>query len=279
MNGRISYIRARVLLLVLGGGVAIIFAVVSHQRGAAPTEVLAPLLILPVFAAAMFWRVIGGLAAAAGAGVVYVSLLADQLAAIGLGNFLVLAVVRVAMYVFFALLVAYGMRYVENRLLKLEIYDQIDDLTGLYNASFLLQNLDLEASRSDRYRTLFSVVVVDVPRRLLAAMPRRRRTATLKDLATRIAAAVRTVDRVARIEDGDVHRFVAVLPETSAEGARIFAERLREGTAQFLASRFGGPGDVSVRWVSYPDDPAGIARLREEVALADARRRTLSDQA
>ena len=63
----------------------------------------------------------------------------------------------------------------EGSLEKLELYDEIDDETGLYNARHLLLQTDLETSRARRYQTLFSVVALDFPAAPLNALRSRQR--------------------------------------------------------------------------------------------------------
>src|SRR3546814_18993096 len=68
----------------------------------------------------------------------------------------------------------------EGSLEKLELYDEIDDETGLYNARNLIQQTDLEMARARRYQTLFSVVLLDVPVAALASLRPRQRRALLQ---------------------------------------------------------------------------------------------------
>jgi len=273
-----TYLQARLLLLALGVAVSVSQAVLAHQRGAAPIEVLAPTLYVPVFVGAIIWSVPGGLAAAALSSAVYVSLLADEVSAIGFGHFTLLAATRVATYVFLGVVIAAGTRYIENRLQKLEIYDQVDDLTGLGNPSFFLRDTDLEVGRADRYRTLFSVVTLDVPRTLFAGTSHRRYRRTIEDLARRMEAAVRTVDRVARVAEPSRDRFLFVLPETAEQGARVFAERLQASVGETLRARDLPTEQVEVAWLTYPGDPSSLERLRDEVAVVDASRRAVADR-
>ena len=65
----------------------------------------------------------------------------------------------------------------------------------------------------------------------------RRRRNTLRQLGQLLSDSVRTVDRAVHSHDGERHRIVVVLPETAAEGARIFTDRLATRVAAFLAER------------------------------------------
>jgi hypothetical protein len=110
----------------------------------------------------------------------------------------------------------------ESALEKLDLYDEIDDETGLYNARHLLAQTDLEVARARRYKTLFSVVTLDLPAAPFDALGRRKRRQVLRELGRQVGASVRTVDHVVHFRDGDVHRLAAILPETGTEGAEVF---------------------------------------------------------
>lgn len=279
MATRLTYLQARILLLVLGVAVAFSQGLLAWERGAAPTEILAPVLYIPVFVGAIFLALPGGLVGASVSSVIYGTLLADLTARTGLGQFLVLLTTRVSLYFLFGVVVALGTRYIETRLRKLEVYDQIDDETGLYNSGFFLKDTDLERSRADRYQTFFSVVTLDVGDEALADLRPRRRRRVIKDLASRIESSVRHVDRAAHVRDGSRDRFLLVLPETAAEGARVFAERLEAASAAFLAEQgCRVDGELTVDTVTYPESPERLTALREEIARLEDRRRVVRDR-
>jgi hypothetical protein len=80
------------------------------------------------------------------------------------------------------------------------------------------------------------------------------------------------VDHVVHSHDGELHRLVAVLPETSLEGAEIFRGRFDERIRRFLADR-GAPiaGDqVRARAMTFPGDDEGMDALRTEFQRIDA---------
>lgn len=276
---KFTYLQARVLLLLLGAGLALGQTVVAWERGAAPTEVLAPALSILVFVGAIFWYIAGGLVGAALASLLYGALLADQAESVGLRVFAGLLVSRVAQYVFYAIVLAAGTRFIETRLHKLELYDQIDDDTELYNASFFLQDSDLETSRSNRYRTIFSVSELTIERVAFAGHKRRRYIKVLRDVAGRIQQAGRTVDRPVRVDETSRDRFLIILPETGREGAQIFTGRLEVQIRDFLAERdCAVDGNVASRAFTYPDDQATLAEVREEVARIEQARKAIREE-
>lgn len=279
MTTRLTYLQARLLLLVLGIAVAVSQGLLAWERGAAPTEVLAPILYIPVFIGAIFLYLPGGLVAAGVSSVIYGTLLADLAARAGLGQFIVLLTTRVSFYFLFGVVVALGTRYIETRLRKLEVYDQIDDETGLYNSAFFLQHTDLETSRADRYRTLFSVAAMDVEPEILAGLRSRRQRRVIKELASRIEESIRHVDRAAHADDGSRDRFLIILPQTGEEGARVFAERLGGASSEFLSERgCSVDGHLPVDTITYPDDPDRLRALREEIARLEDQRRIVREE-
>lgn len=275
-GNRLTYLQARILLLILGMGLAVTQTLLAWERGAPPTEVLAPALLVPVFAGAILAYLPGGLAAATLSSLIYGVVLSDTVSAVGMRLFVVQLIVRVFQYYFYAVIISLGARYVEGRLRKLELYDQLDDLTELYNSAFFLEDADLEVSRSNRYRTLFSVSELVVDREAFTGFSRRRYRKAIRELAQRVQNAVRKMDRAARVDGGDKDMFLIMLPETAREGASIFTGRLEIEAREYLTT-MGCVVDARVRSraIAYPDDPDDLATLRQEVAELDLQRRAL----
>ncbi len=251
-------------------------ALVAWERGAPPTEVLAPVLYIPVFAGAILAGLTGGLAAAAFSSLVYFLVLVDQSASIGLRLFVGLLVSRVVTFVFYGLVVAAGSRFIERRLRKLEIYDHIDDETELYNGSFFLESSDLEKSRATRYQTVFSVAEVRVDRNLFEGKRHHRRV--IRELATVLRDGIRGVDRLSRVQDQSSERFLFILPETGKQGCETLTGRLEDAARQVLADRkVEANGHLSVGSLTFPDDESPIDCLRQEVAEVEAERKVIAD--
>ncbi len=273
-----SFGKAKVLLLVLGTGLALGQALLAWERGAPPTEVLAPVLYIPVFTGAIFFGVAGGLVAASIAALLYLLVLVDQSSALGTRLFVGLFVNRATTFAFYGVVVALGTRYVEGRLRKLELHDQIDDDTELYNAAFFLEDSDLEFTRARRYRSIFSVVELRIARDVFHGTSRRSYQRTMKELARLLRKAVRSVDRPARVADEASDRFLVILPETDAAGSAVLTGRLEAAAREFLHSRGLTPdGNVSARAISIPDHEEALAALRQEVATIDSQRRALAN--
>ena len=267
--GGMSYPTARRLLVAGGLLVLLIVAGVMYARRVDTVEVVAVLLFIPVFLAFLYRGLVGGLVGAVLASIVYVYLRLDAIDQVGLDTFRGHLVSRTVAYLAFGLLGGWAASQVEDSLTKLDLYDQIDDATGLFNARFLVQDTDLEMARATRYQTLFSVVLVEFPASVLATLSRRQRASALKGLGKVLRESVRTVDRVIHANDGTRHRLAVVLPETGREGAEIFASRLTDWVSDFLRQRNAAVDGVTHTLYAFPDDEAAIRTLREEFAAVE----------
>ncbi len=268
----IDYQRARRLLVLAGLAVLAVVALVAYARRVEDVEVVATLLFLPVFLAFVFRGVVGGAAAAAVAAGAYAALRYPAIEAVGAAEFSGLIASRSAAYLVFGIVGGWSMQVLEGSLTKLELYDEVDDETGLHNARHLLRQTDLEMARATRYQTLFSVVVLDLPTAPFAALPKRSRRSVLRDLARHLREGVRTVDHVVHVRDDGRHRFATILPETAAQGAEVFRARLGEQVGAYLAER-GVTLDaehVATRGMTFPGDETALDDLRAEFARIDA---------
>lgn len=265
-----NYAQARRLIVVAGLVVLAVTAAIMYARRVDDAEVIAILLFMPVFLAFVFWDVKGGVAAAVVASLVYAAVRWPDIEAAGFGFFAGLLLSRSLAFLAFGAIGGWADRQLEQSLEKLELYDQIDDETGLYNARFLLQDTDLEMARARRYKTLFSIAVVDVPLSTYANLGRRKGRTLLRDTGEQLREAVRNVDRAIHGRSATAHRFVVICPETGPEGARIFSDRLAERLALFLTERGAEPGPLTGQAYTFPGDDEALTALREEFAQIDA---------
>lgn len=269
---RMSYERARQLLLGAGLLVLLLTAGVMYVRRVETIEVLATLLFIPVFIALVFWSLKGGIVAGVLAALVYAAFRYPAIEAVGVDRFAGLILSRSFAYIAFGLIGGWANSQLAGSLTKLELYDQIDDQTNLFNARFFVQDTELELSRSKRYQTIFSIVEVSFPATGLDALPRRQRASILRETGRMLKEAVRTVDRPVHGFDGSRHRFGVVLPETAQEGAAVFRDRLAERLAAFLSERrfHLDPGDIEKRSVTFPEDgEEAVEAMRSEYRAID----------
>ena len=266
-----SYATTRRLVLAAGLALLLLIAGVMYVRRVDTVEVIAVLLFIPVFLAFSFWKVIGGAVAGVAATAMYAALRAPAIDAVGGGRYAGILASRGLGYLAFGLLGGWASQQLERSLEKLDVYDQVDDDTGLFNARFLCQDIGLEMARATRYQTFFSVCMVELPAAPLDALKRRARTGLLKDLGHQMKEAVRTVDRSVHARDGSVHRFAVICPETGEEGARIFASRLAARIAEYVKGRGVAIGEGALPWssVTYPGDDAAMEALKAQFAAID----------
>jgi GGDEF domain-containing protein len=267
--GGLSYPAVRRLLVAGGLLVLLVTAGVMYARRVDTVEVVAVLLFVPVFLAFTYWRLVGGLVGGVLASLAYLFLRLDAIDQVGLNTFRGHLLSRTVAYLAFGLAGGWAASQMEQSLEKLDLYDQIDDATGLFNARFLVQDTDLEMARSTRYQTLFSLVVIEIPEEALAKLGRRQRVNTLKGLGRVLQDSIRTVDRAVHSHYAGKHRLAVVLPETGAEGATVFGGRLRDWVVDYLRQRSAGTDGVEQRNFTFPDDEQAIRSVREEFAEVD----------
>ena len=101
-----------------------------------------------------------------------------------------------------------------------------DEVTPLYNFRYFHQILDRELKLVDRYRSVLSLIFVDLDRfkPINDQYGHLRGSRTLREVGFLIRAAVRETDYPARY-GGD--EFVVILPQTDAAPAAVLREKLR----------------------------------------------------
>ncbi|MFH1475627.1 MAG: GGDEF domain-containing protein [Chloroflexota bacterium] len=106
----------------------------------------------------------------------------------------------------------------------------IDALTGLANRGYLIAALEREIDRATRYRRGFCLLMADLDglKDLNDTYGHRVGDRALATVAGVIRENVRRIDTPARL-GGD--EFVVLLPETDREGARVVADKIRQGVA------------------------------------------------
>ncbi|MEX2293117.1 MAG: hypothetical protein WD691_04960 [Acidimicrobiales bacterium] len=269
---RLGYATARRLLMLTGLSVLGVVVLVMYARRVDGIEVAATLLFVPIFLAFVVRGVLGGVATAVAAAAVYAALRYPAIDAVGFDEFAGLIASRSAAYLIFGAVGGWSTQVLEGSLVKLELYDEIDDETGLFNARHLLRQTDLEVSRARRYQTLFSIVVLDLPTDSFAGLRTRERRAVVRDLGRLLGEGVRNVDHVVHVRYGDVHRFAIVLPETAREGAEVFRVRLDERVRAYVIGRGVTPpaDSLAARALTVPGDDEAVETLRAEFTALDA---------
>jgi hypothetical protein len=258
-----SYDRARTLFLLVGLILLGAISLVSLVRGVDQIEVAATLFFVPIVAGFTFFGTGAGIALAAAAAAGYVALRWPALQLVGFGPLAGQLTARIFGYVLFAAGGGWAAGQLKASLAKLELHDLIDDETGLFNARSVVETIDMERSRATRYQKVFSLVVAEF------SAPRwrgRRSVGRLRELGARIAAAVRSVDHVGHVRDGDRHLLAVVLPETGSAGAQTVASNLRSHLVEIT-------GDVAVRvtTATVPGQEAAMEALIDGIQVIDRR--------
>jgi len=116
---------------------------------------------------------------------------------------------------------------------KLERLSQTDGLTRVLNRRRLMEVLDLEFLRAERYRSCLSFIMVDLDnfKELNDSRGSVIGDHALVATATLIQDGLRVLDTIGRY-DGD--KFGIVLPETDLQGATVVAQRYRSQLEELL---------------------------------------------
>lgn len=143
-----------------------------------------------------------------------------------------------------------------------------DDLTQVYNYRFLKMALRREVKRAARFSQKFSILMIDVDnlKKYNDQNGHLRGSEVLRQVAQILVREARSIDLVAKY-GGD--EFVVILPQTTREGARVLADRVKsavEGTAFPLAD----PGviTVSLGVATYPENGITAGELLESADIA-----------
>ena len=150
-----------------------------------------------------------------------------------------------------------------------------DSLTGLYNRKHLMETLDKEVTRSERYSHPFSLLVIDIDhfKKYNDTYGHLAGDEVLRRLASVFKKTIRSSDYAARYGGEE---FIIILPEISPEQGVEAAERIRREVAE---QRFEGDGEaiavtISVGVASYPEnggDAETVMRNADE-ALYEAKK-------
>ena len=155
----------------------------------------------------------------------------------------------------------------DNR--RLEALATTDPLTRILNRRALLDRLTAEVDRARRFDSGLCLLLLDVDhfKSINDTAGHLAGDRVLRQIATLLEDAARKVDIVARYGGEE---FVAILPETSAEGATTFAERLRERIAAHdfdLGTDQPAHLTVSIGIASFPS--VRVASTEDLFARAD----------
>ncbi|HEX3031367.1 MAG TPA: sensor domain-containing diguanylate cyclase [Bacillota bacterium] len=147
---------------------------------------------------------------------------------------------------------------------KLESMAVTDGLTNLFNQRYFYQKLEEEWQRAERYRKIFSLIMIDIDffKKFNDTYGHKAGDEALANVARVVKNATRSVDTVARYGGEE---FIVMLPETSGEQAMIIAERIRQNVKncpfEFDARKPMVSVSVSVGVSSYPESAKDFNQL------------------
>jgi len=143
-----------------------------------------------------------------------------------------------------------------------------DGLTHLYLHRYFQERLEEEMKRCSFYKLKTSLLMCDLDffKKCNDTYGHIFGDSVLKEVSEILLASVRDIDFVARY-GGD--EFAIILPETSIEGARVVAERIRTSVAEhtFHTDDHEMHITISIGIGSYPGE--GIATKEDLIAMAD----------
>jgi diguanylate cyclase (GGDEF)-like protein len=260
---------------VVEGAVAItiVSIVVALTGGAASPFFYAYPLVVAGAALVVRPRVTVVLAAAAIAGYLVAVVVAADGSALGAEELPIVAVNLTALVLlaYVAMVVAREQRRTREAAVRLST---IDALTGLANRGYILAAVEREMDRATRYRRGFCLLMADLDglKELNDQHGHRAGDRALAGVAAVIRDNVRRIDTPARL-GGD--EFVVLLPETDREGARVVADKIRQGVAAIQVGERGEqvPIGVSIglsEWASGRSMDA-IMAAADEAMYSDKR--------
>ena len=120
-----------------------------------------------------------------------------------------------------------------------------DELTDLYNRRYCLQFLKSEIERSKRYENPLSIVMFDVDhfKAFNDTYGHQTGDKILRTVALYLLSASRESDIIGRFGGEE---FLVILPETPAEGAKEYAERVRLSIEEFGKTNAEGFGQTNL---------------------------------
>ncbi|NJD55749.1 MAG: diguanylate cyclase [Nitrospirae bacterium] len=146
-------------------------------------------------------------------------------------------------------------KQLEELLHKVNYMAITDALTGLFNRRRFHDVLTSEFERAKRYATPFSLVMMDIDhfKRVNDVFGHSVGDSVLKEVATIMKNSIREIDTASRYGGEE---FIAILPNTARENARVVAERIRLMIGQHAFGGIDRNITVSIGISGMPDAKA-----------------------
>jgi GGDEF domain-containing protein len=253
-------------LIVLAFGVLALLGVSQIARGVDPVEILATVLFLGIFAAVVYFELVGGIVAAAAATLAYGVARLPAVDVVGSPSVWRLITLRGASFFAFGVLGSYALKRFRGALRVASYGHHLDHETGCASTRQIFHDLDIEIARSQRYGSPFSVVVLDIASTSLAALKSPIRAQALTQLGTLLRSTARTTDRLGIVDTRTDRRIFAILAETPKSGAESFAKRMGDRVADLWLGKGVALSPVPAQAFSFAEQPNEVRRLRNELA-------------
>jgi GGDEF domain-containing protein len=253
-------------LIVLAFGVLALLGVSQIARGVDPVEILATVLFLGIFAAVVYFELVGGIVAAAAATMAYGVARLPAVDVVGSPSVWRLITLRGASFFAFGVLGSYALKRFRGAIRVASYGHHLDHETGCASTRQIFHDLDIEIARSQRYGSSFSVVVLDIASTSLAALKSHVRSQALTQLGTLLRSTARTTDRLGIVDTRTDRRIFAILAETPKSGAESFAKRMGDRVADLWLGKGVALSPVPAQAFSFAEQPNEVRRLRNELA-------------
>lgn len=266
---------ARFELAVIGVSTLLVLGMVVttlHDTAHAIPDLTASVSLLIVLVCAVHFGRHGGLTAAIAASAVYLLVSVPQMAQSGLTSAFVLSF---ALQVFTFGFVGIGGGEISGRvrhvLARFSNADSFDEWGDVFNQRYAATALGKALGGFERYNHPFSAVIITLSPDLTSHLGPKRVRSIVRAISHFVRGDLRLVDELSRLDDG---RYLALLPDTNAEGARAVATRLSTRVAELLGAK---ADSVAARHLSAEHDldalktlAAALATNPEDQALSGA---------
>lgn len=167
-------------------------------------------------------------------------------------------------------------REIAEKQKQLERLATLDSLTNLYNRRYFMERLNQELSRTRRYHTSFSVMMMDVDhfKKVNDTFGHSVGDEVLIRVGEVLHSCLRGSDLAARYGGEE---FCVLAANTDAEGAHVFADRVRQLIAEQVFRSEGKPSfsitcSIGIAEATDADDDARKLLDRADDAMYEAKR-------
>ncbi len=148
---------------------------------------------------------------------------------------------------------------------KLEQLDHIDDVTSLYNPSYLAKLFEKCVEEFERYQNLFSMATLEIDSTAFSKLKKVQLRTELREIGLSIRNDIRAVDEAGRVSHTG---FGLIFPNTNASGATVAGERIQNLVANYLKKQryfVGSDPRIRLEIFEYPKDKEKLQKFCQEL--------------